>query len=189
MGLLSLIYGTKKQLKIAQIEVDVSISESHETECDITENPVEYGAAISDHVQVKPARLSIEGLVSDTPIKFFQGLRDLFDDNRSRKTYQELLLIQQNRQPIEVITGLKKYSNMILKSLVVPRTADSGRALRFNATFQEVLIVESAEISIAVSDNKFQKKVSTGKTSTGSPSAANESASGSILSQITGVGG
>jgi hypothetical protein len=189
MGLLSLVYGTKKQLQIAQIEVDVSVSETHETDCDVTENPVESGANITDHVQVKPARLTVEGLVSDTPIKFLQGVRDLFDDNRSRKTYEELLAIQTAREPIDVITGLKQYSNMILKTLTVPRNSDTGRSLRFTAQFQEVRIVDSASISIAVSDSQFQKKSTLGKTSTATPTSKVQQDAGSLLSRITGLRG
>jgi len=189
MGLLSLIYGTKKQLQIAQIEVDVAISESHETECDVTENPVEAGANITDHVQVKPARLVVEGLVSDTPIKFLSGIRDLFDDNRSRKTYNELLELQKAREPIDVITGLKQYKSMILKTLVIPRNVDTGRALRFNATFQEVIIVESSIVAITASNKQFQKKTEIGKTSPTSPAQNILSGAGSLLSKLTGLGG
>lgn len=189
MGLLSLVYGTKKNLQIAQIEVDVSVSETHETDCDVTENPVESGANVTDHVQVKPARLTIEGLVSDTPIKFLQGIRDLFDDNRSRKTYEELLTIQTAREPIDVITGLKQYSNMILKTLTVPRNSDTGRALRFTAIFQEVRIVDSSSISIAVSDSQFQKKSTLGKTSPATPTQKVQQDAGSLLSRITGLRG
>lgn len=188
MGLLSLVYGTKKQLKIAQIEVDVSVQETHETDCDITENPVESGANITDHIQVKPAKLTIEGLVSDTPIKFLQGIRSLFDDNRSRKTYEELLTIQESREPIDVVTGLKQYSNMVLKTLTVPRSADTGKALRFTAIFQEIRIVESSSISVAVSASQFQKKSSIGKTSTKPPAPKVLQEAGSLLSKLTGLG-
>lgn len=189
MSLLSLIYGTNKRVKIAEIEVDVSIAESHETDCDITENPVESGANITDHVQVKPAKLTIEGLISDTPIKFFQGIRSLFDDNRSRKTYEELVAIQQEREPIDIVTGLKKYSNMILKTLTVPRNADTGKALRFNAMFQEIIIVESTEISVTTTDSKFQRKSSIGKNTAKTPIQDTLEKANSLLSRITGLGG
>jgi len=188
MSLLSLVFGTKRKLQIATIEVDVAITESHETDCDVTENPVEDGANITDHVQVKPAKLTIEGLVSDTPIKFLQGLRSLFDDNRSRKTYEELLAIQQAREPISVITGLKQYENMILKTLTIPRSVDTGRALRFSALFQEVRIVESRTIAIS-SDPQFQNKSSLGKASPQTPAQKVQTDSGSLLSRLTGLRG
>jgi len=187
MGLLSLVYGTKKKLAIAQIEVDVSVSETHETDCDVTENPVESGANVTDHVFVKPARLTVEGLVSDTPIKLLGNVTSLFDDNRSRKTYEELLALQAAREPIDVITGLKQYSNMILKTLTVPRSADTGKALRFTAVFQEVRLVESASIAIQVSDSQFQKKSSLGKVAAGDASSKVQDDSGSLLSQWTGL--
>jgi hypothetical protein len=188
MGLLSLIYGTKNKLKIATIDVDVCISESHETQCDITENPVEIGSTITDHVQVKPATLTIEGLVSDTPINYLTGVRNIFSDTLSKKTYEELVAIQKARQPISVITGLKQYANMILKTLSVPRNADTGKALRFNATFQEILIVESSEITVAVTGKQFNKKVGTGKLTPETPTSGVLGSAGSILSALTGLG-
>jgi hypothetical protein len=187
MGLLSLVYGTKKKLSIAQIEVDVAVAETHETNCDITENPVEAGANVSDHVFFKPVMLTVEGLVSDTPVKFLAGLTSLFDDNRSRKTYEELLALQEDREPVDVITGLKQYNNMILKTLTVPRSADTGRALRFTAVFQEVRIVESATISIQVSASSFQSKSSLGKVTGGAPASKVSDDGASIMSKWTGL--
>lgn len=187
MGLLSLVYGTKKQLQIAQIEVDVSVAETHETDCDVTENPIEAGGLVTDHVFFKPARLTIEGLVSDTPVKLLGGALSMFDDNRSRKTYEELIALQEAREPIDVITGLKQYSNMILKTLTVPRSADTGRALRFTAVFQEVRLVESASIAIQASDSQFQKKSSLGKATGGAPADKVSNDGASIMSKWTGL--
>ncbi len=187
MALLSLLFGKKNKLKIAHIEVDVCVSESHETDCDITENPVESGSYITDHVQVKPARLTIEGLVSDTPISLL-GIALIGNDNRARKVYDQLLEIQYAAEPIDIITGLTQYENMILKSLTVPRNAETGKSLRFNAVFQEVIIIESSDIATATTSSQFAPKTDVGKVTPKTPGATLLRKAGSLLSRITGLG-
>lgn len=187
MALLSLLFGKKNKLQIANIEVDVCVSESHETDCDITENPVESGAYISDHVQLKPARLTIEGLVSDTPISLF-GLSQIGNDNRARKVYDQLLEIQYTAEPIDIITGLTQYSNMVLKTLTVPRNSETGKTLRFNAVFQEIIIIESSEIAAETTSSQFTTKTDTGKVTPKTPGATLLRKAGSLLSRITGLG-
>ncbi|WP_114987715.1 phage baseplate protein [Pragia fontium] len=43
------------------MEFDVVTSESHTWTADVTTNPVETGAVITDHVQLKPDSLEISG--------------------------------------------------------------------------------------------------------------------------------
>jgi len=52
------------------LEFDAVTSEEHTAESDLTDHVVESAAAISDHKRPKPRSLSIEAIVSNTPLSF-----------------------------------------------------------------------------------------------------------------------
>lgn len=54
--------------------VDAVLSITAEHEAEATENPVEDGADITDHIRVKPIKLSLEGIASETPINLGASL-------------------------------------------------------------------------------------------------------------------
>ena len=58
MSVFSLIYRTQKA-KIGVVTLDASVQEVHSMPSTITDNPVEEGAKITDHVQLDPLRLEI----------------------------------------------------------------------------------------------------------------------------------
>jgi hypothetical protein len=60
-------------VEIASIWIDVSIREEHNCAAEVTRHPVEDGVDITDHVQLAPDRLQIEGLVSNQPLELPQS--------------------------------------------------------------------------------------------------------------------
>lgn len=152
MSIFSIIF-MKKHASIGGITVDAAVREVHESSCEITENEVEEGADVSDHVQMRPKTLMIEGIITDTPVTFSvinaaTGLIDtaasIFgNSSRSKDAYDQLLELQEKRQPFQAVTGLKVYDNMILKRLSVPRTARTGNAIHFTAMMQQILVARS----------------------------------------------
>lgn len=141
---------------LAGIVVDASVNEEHVSEAEVTRNPVEDGTTLVDHVQLMPKRLTIDGVISDAPLGYavvgnIQNVvgraRDLFGGNaRSIDAYNDLLNLQASRTPFTVITSLKRYDNMIMTSLSVPRSSATGRSIHFKATMEEIRIVKSREI-------------------------------------------
>jgi hypothetical protein len=113
---------------IGGIPIDVVITESHESEMEIAEHPVERGASISDHAWRKPREVSIEGLV-DTPL--------------AQAAFAGLLALQDNPEPFDVVTGLRLYPSMLLQSLSAERDVEHGRVLKFTAKLKEVIIVST----------------------------------------------
>lgn len=148
---------------VAGIVVDATVSEEHLSEAELTENPVEDGAVVTDHVHLKPAQLTIQGVISDSPLGYavigniqnlVRSVSSLFGkSSRSVDAYNDLLALQKSRQPFTVTTGLKRYKNMIMTSLSVPRTAQTGRAIHFTATMREIRIVKSKTTSVSLSSS------------------------------------
>lgn len=176
---LTLIY-QPTQAKIDTIELDAAISESHTGEVEVTEHPVEQGANVSDHARRKPETLSIEGVVSNTPISRKQNKRAIQSQGKQFTTtaeadtvqgqpgmaesaYTKLLFLKDNAKLITVVTKLRTYSNMVLKHLNVPRDARTGEVLRFTAQFLEIKIVQNRTVVLPVELPAAKPKSNRGK--------------------------
>ena len=68
MGIISLLTKDIKKVQIKSIVLDASIQEDHNYTAEVTESPLESGYSITDHVIIKPLRLTISGIVSSTPL-------------------------------------------------------------------------------------------------------------------------
>lgn len=134
------------QVELGVVTVDASISEDHNAEIETTDNPVEVGADVTDSARPKPRTFTMEGLVSDSP--FVSGNAGA-QPGRSLTAYKQLLQLHDTPQLITVVTGLETYQNLLMTSLNVPRTAQTGRAVRFRASFKEIQIVASQTVQIA----------------------------------------
>ena len=162
---------TKKPVRImiGTYVIDASITESHTYESQVTEFPVEQGSAISDNVRPMPISVTIEGIVSDTPIGIMADLRNnehgdqaflpttdaatakARGDLQSAPSIDALaamLAIRDARQPVPIVTSLASFDNMVLINLEVPRDATTGYALRFTATFKQITIVTNQRVLV-----------------------------------------
>nr|HEX4314795.1 hypothetical protein [Kofleriaceae bacterium] len=126
--------------------IDAALSEGHAFEAEVTDYPVEQGADITDNMRIKPAIVTITGIVSDTPLgplveqranEAQAGSVGLPSDAALAK----LLEIQNSREPVTIITSRKLFDDMLLQHLDVPVDAKTGNALRFTAVFKQVVIV------------------------------------------------
>lgn len=59
---------------IFDFTVDATLTENHSFEAEATDNPVEEGVVISDHINLKPEMFSLTGVISDTPLSFGSSL-------------------------------------------------------------------------------------------------------------------
>lgn len=68
---------------IDEIWLDCSVRETHTLSADVTEHPVETGADVADHIRPRARTVSIEGLISNTPIEVPQSHMDGASEDRS----------------------------------------------------------------------------------------------------------
>ena len=193
MALLGLIFDRPVKASIetivgverVSVPMDASISESHERTATISQNEVEDGSNIADHVRLNPERLTMEAIISDTPVTLLASGIGLGIASASQLAtsavggvagqllsevvgsglgtlaglltgtprdpadgFRFLEELWRKRTPFTVVTALKRYENMVIQSLGVPRTASIGKSLRFNITFEQIRIVSSSLITI-----------------------------------------
>jgi hypothetical protein len=152
------------------IQIDVTVSEVHSLQAEVTQHPVESGADIADHYRPKPAELRIQGIVTDTPIDgslglavtralagpigtaigAVQGVAQTFRPSVLRTAFDALRALHDNAVPVQIFTPYKTYVNMLMTDLQVTRDRAGGEALYFTSTFREVFLASSSTTSINV---------------------------------------
>lgn len=139
--------------------LDLVESEQHALTAEVTKHPVEGGSAITDHVIKNPRELTLtNGVVSDTPIGTIalDATRTIFSTGGrpSRYAYERLEQIYERADIVTVITGLKKYDNMILDNLSVPQTVKDFGGLVFTAHFTQINIQNNRRVTVAIPNTR-----------------------------------
>jgi len=138
----------KKGNFISTIELDIIISESASATARITENPVENGANVNDHIIIEPMTFAIEGVVSNISSSFigqFTRSSSVFNQeiSKSKEAWEALLELQISRQPFTLVQNLKEYENVVILSLNESQDKNTSNGLFFTATMKELIFVGS----------------------------------------------
>ncbi|MCF6709486.1 phage baseplate protein [Raoultella ornithinolytica] len=151
MDILSTLFQQQSR-RIGLIVPSVVISEKHNDTLEITEHPVEVGAAISDHAYRRPSEVvmqvgfagggSLLDFLDTTSIGLSAGLSP-------KETYQELLDLQSSRVPFDVVTGKRIYTNMLIRALEVTTDRTSENVLSAVLTLREVIITSTTTTQVA----------------------------------------
>lgn len=153
-------------IRINGYPIDLALTEDHSFESAVTEYPVESGADISDNIRNKPLEITLEGIVSDTPIGAIalDATRRVESGQASPSldAYTRLLAIREAREPVTVETSLGKFEHMALTHLGVPRDRATGKALKFTVTFRQVRIVQNTRVTVRVAVPNAGGKVNGG---------------------------
>ncbi len=117
---------------------DGIIRAHHEQRSVITLNPVQTGAAISDHAYAIPARLDVEIAMSDA-MQSFDVSQWNDGPSRSVSAYQTLVALQKNRTVVQVATRLRQYDQMLVSDVRAEETKETAFALKARVCFTEII--------------------------------------------------
>ncbi len=156
---------------IGGIYPQIVVEEQHTDMLHITDFPVESGASISDHAFKMPETISITAGTSATQ----EDINTL---------YQKLLKLQEDREPFEIITGKRRYKDMLVEVLSVQTDKAKENVLWFSATCKRIRIVGVKTTSLPPVENQAMPNSTAsptdGGTATPTP-AGNESAASQIF--------
>jgi hypothetical protein len=185
---------------------DVVESEDVSREADVTDHPVEQGAAVSDHVRQRPDVIRITADVSNAPaespattylanakppkFELVDATSDARPGDDARTTLNE---IHAAGEVVELFLGTEAdgrlYPSMVLQSLGFHRDPKLGDKLRFTATFKEIRVVQSQVVAAPTTTiPRAQGTTNRGKQPTKPASEADAAKSGSVLYQWFGAG-
>lgn len=141
------------------------MEEDHSDSMAITEHPVEIGSPISDHAYLRPSQVKARygwspsspaipgflGTIIPVSAGLVSGLNQLFNGGPDylQSVYDKLLALQGSREPFELITGKRRYQNMLIESLGVRTDRETEYVLDVSITFQQVLIVSTSTTSVS----------------------------------------
>ena len=147
---------SRSRRRLGELEFDVWIEESHEDSLMITEHPVEQGAAISDHAYLKPSTVSLR-----------VGVANSLSETRCQEVYDTLRELQGKREPIDIVTGLRVYKNMLIETLATSTDATSENAKIITADCRAVIIVRTQVTSVPPRSRHANARRTGGVTDTG----------------------
>lgn len=150
MALLDLISLVPRS-SIGAIEIAAAIEEVLTDSLEITEHPVETGAAITDHAFKKPQEVALTCGWSNSSL--LEAPRPtvaaVFSNGSMTRAdyvsgvYSLLLALQESRVPFDVFTTKRQYQNMLITGLSVTTDAKTSEALMVQATLRQVIIVRT----------------------------------------------
>ena len=119
----------------------LTVGESHQRTSTITDHAIESGAKVSDHIIRDPERITLTGFVTDAPARFFFS-----QPGATQRAFDTLDKAWSAGELFTVYTGRKKYENMVIESLDLPRDRDGS--MQFSITMRRVRIVETASVKL-----------------------------------------
>lgn len=104
----------------------------------VTEHPVEFGAEVTDHVQQRPLRFSVDTLVTESPLLApVPGALELAEQFFEQAMGQLLTV---------TIPGKGTYINCVLEAY--PSSITNRRARAFTLRFRQVRIASAVSVAI-----------------------------------------
>jgi len=136
----------------------ITIDENATDKLTVTKQPVQQGAAISDHAYKEPAELNIR-------IQAGQNIKPL------PELYQDFLKLQSDRIKFDCVTGKRSYTNMLLVSIGQTTDKLTENVLALNLSLLEIITVEVTPTTVP--PRKRQKSAGiTGATEKGGKKSA-----------------
>lgn len=139
------------QRSIGTIFPDVTLQEIGRDDMVVTDHPVEMGAPISDHAFKRPVAVELRYAWSNSTAGF---------EGYVQEVYEALLALQNSREPFEISTGKRLYSNMLITSLTQYTDPENEFGLLVACECREVIIAETQTVK-AVSDKHLQDPAAT----------------------------
>lgn len=128
-------------------------------QADITSYPVESGAEVSDHVQIKNTTFKLSGIITETPIRLEKDLLYSAGVNGTRisQAIEYLDKIFDGRQPITLVTEHKVYENVILSGISYDYKSEF--AMQFDLEFEQIRLVSKAEVNVIATKTQSNSSV------------------------------
>lgn len=129
---------------------DAFLQVTHTGSITVTEHPVETGASVSDHSYVNPNTLEMQIGMSDVATSIVAGQFTSSDtSSRSVAAYMVLDELMRQRIPMQVVTRLKVYSNMIITDISVPDDYLTLFGLKATVSFREIIVAVVKTVKIS----------------------------------------
>jgi hypothetical protein len=174
------------------ITFDATERATHSGTAELTRHPVQRGVDFTDHVRRNPRELSLNVIVTDTPVLLLPALRatpavaggDI--NKRSKEAWDFLEALKDAGDVVNVSTKLKDYLNMVITDLSVSQDKDTSNIIAASIMLEEIRVgtTESQPLSDPVDPGRSEERDLGKKTTTPS---GNASTVDSLISEALGI--
>jgi hypothetical protein len=161
----------KPKRQIGTIAVQVVVSEQTTDTLTITKQPVQQGAAITDHAYLEPTTFSHSIYFSNNS---FTGGTSL------SQIYTQLQNLQASAVPFDIVTPKRIYKNMLMTTLTNTVDKQTENVLAIHASYQQVIFVPILATTVPRSNQRSPAK-------TQATQNTGQSTLSQISSGITGI--
>lgn len=123
---------------IDDVLVDATPNEAPSFSNEITENPLEDGTVITDHINQKPLTLELNVVITGE----YEGT--------PQEKYERLLEIRNNREIISVIGALQVYEDMAISEINLEKSADNAKGYSGTISFQQIRFATAETITVEI---------------------------------------
>jgi hypothetical protein len=167
------ILGLPTQGNIGGITIDTTVEELYEDSLEVTEHPVELGALITDHSYKRPMEILLRCGWSDANSSAaLDALASLTGTNSPTSQtggftggamaasdyiagiYSQILQLQESRQTISVVAGLRSYDSMLITRCTVRRDQRTQTTLLLEAHCRQVILVSTSSATLPPQANQ-----------------------------------
>jgi hypothetical protein len=153
------------------VTIQATLEEVHHSTIEVTEHPVQVGAAITDHSYNKPAEVILRCAWSNSSLSgLIVGAQNLITNLTTNSLqanvnlmlsgsgttqdyvtgiYSQLTNLKEARVPINIVTSLMLYKNMLITAIQVTRDVKSYQALMCSITCKEIILVDVLSGNVA----------------------------------------
>lgn len=172
---------------------DATLMEDHRHENTVTQQPVEFGAELTDHAFVQPARVTIVGEVTDTPAQPNPSFDNGSSQARSSSAFQDILQLKNSRELFDIQTGLLLYSNMLIERMSARQSAETANTMILTINCLQIKQVNINETAVpkqfleeGQTQNQAQDIEQQGNKQTTNPTAEQQASADSALISLYG---
>lgn len=131
------------------LPVDAIITETFSKTAEPTSSPVEDGSEVSDHVVQKPDKLTVECVVSDTPVSLFASIANFASRGRTSPVLDCITFLNnlvETRQLFDFVGSMQLYKGYVMTQWTPTKNSKLGSAIQFTCTMQRIRIVNSSVV-------------------------------------------
>ena len=133
-------------VSIEGIEFDALIDSQETYTAEAPTYPTENANAVTVTLVLEPLELSMTLFVTDTPVTWKR--KHGVSKNRVITVCNNMIKLFTTRQPLKVSTSEKDYSNMVITSLTISKTTETGYAREIPITLKEITVVSTKTTTI-----------------------------------------
>lgn len=139
LQLFSSFSGVNKSIQ--DLEIDIVSSEVIELPSETTDNPIESGSEVTDHIINRPILLRMVCQIGGSNLTNWT--------DRKIEGYEALKRLRDDKQPVTVVSGLETFSNMLINNISIDRNLQNASVLQFQIEFKQAKIVSSQRVDVS----------------------------------------